>query len=278
MCIMEKAINSVRFQGRRQPDQFPSPSSQQEQEAQSTQPIPYFCPIVKICVFSSQSLTMAPIANLTPPPLSAANVSVTNAATFENATEVVFFSVFLHAILFISSEGELRVNPACSAIEEVKLHERMLRYCVEDDDSITLCTFASGDKKFMLSMDAASGMLRTIRTTDGLNARSRTTCTVFEETTVSTWSGDVTTLTGCPGTTHARHIVFSGRRLRKNSCAGHIGPFSQIVSIPSKHRQLYVHTNLNVYALQNHCRANPAKRCSVRESYPLHFPMCEVSY
>ena len=223
---------------------------------------------------------MAPPANLTPPPLSAVNVSVTNAATFESATEVIFFSVFLHAIFFISSEGELRVNPACSATDEVKLHERMLRHCVEDDDNMTLCSFASRDKKFMLSMDAASGMLRTIRTTDFLNFHSRTTCTVFEETTVSTRSGDVTTLTGFPGTTNARDIVFSGRRLRKNACTGHIGSFSQTVSRPSKHRQLYVHTNLNVYALQSYCRANTARGCSatIRESYPLHFYTCRGSF
>ena len=223
---------------------------------------------------------MAPIVNLTTPPLSDVNVSAAiNTTAFESATEVVFFSVFLHAILFISSEGELRLSPACSATDEVKLHERMLRHCVEDDDNMTLCTFASRDKKFMLSMDAASGILRTIHTTGVLNSHSRTTCTVFEETTVSTRPDDVTTLTGCPGTTNARHIVFSGRRLRKNACADHIGPFSQIVSRPSKHRQLYFNTNLNVYALQNHCRANPAKGCPVmvRESYPLLFSPCRIS-
>ena len=220
---------------------------------------------------------MATLGNLLPSIENVFNVSTIQATSLEHGTEILFFSVFLRAILFISSEGELRVNPACGVSGEVKQHERMLRYCLGDNHK--MCFFASRDMKFMLSMDAESGMLRTVQTPAVLSARSQTTCTIFEETAVPNRFNSVTTLMGCPGSVDARKIVFSGRRVRKTSCAGNIGPFSQTVSETVKHHQPYVQTRLNVYRTNALCGVNFVRGCEskVRESYPLHFSPCSAS-
>ena len=203
-------------------------------------------------------------------------ISPVYASSLEGATEVVFLSIVLHSILFISSEGELRVNPGCGAAREVPKPERMLRHCLPYDSSESrLCFFASWDRKFTIATDYRNGMLRTIRTPSILNAPSNFTCTAFRETNVH---NGIVSLTSCPGTAKARDVFFSGRRLRdRQACHGTIGPFSQTLKKSKKTRHSYVMTGLsNVQATLRLCRNNPVRTCpeKVQSSYPLNVSLC----
>ena len=220
---------------------------------------------------------MALVTNATFP-VQSASFPATN---IQQGTAFLFYPILLRAVLYIATDGELRVASPRISEEATKNDVTMIKICNNTTAGNQRCLYASQDGSHFLATNKASDRLETIRSStvrDVLySGNASPSCLTFEEVTSGN-CGQVTII-GCP--TSAKHkLAFSRLRFPRGApCEiSRHQVFSQSLSSGSRSRPR------NMVISPSHAQTPICQRrhrevwtkCSdhVQDSYPLHWKNC----
>ena len=212
-------------------------------------------------------------------PVQSASFPVTN---IQEGTAFFFYPILLRAVLYIATDGELRVASPCLSEEGTNNDVTMIKICNKTTAGNRRCLYASKDGSHFLATNKASGRLETIRSStvrDGLySGNASPSCLTFEE--VYSGNRGQATIIGCP--TSAKHkLAFMRLRFMRGApCEiSRHQVFSQSVSSGSRSRPRNMVISTSPYTQALRCQRRSREvwtKCSdhVQDSYPLHWKNC----
>ena len=221
---------------------------------------------------------MAPLANISTPVL-AGPMPVAN---FGEGIAFLFYPLIMHAVMYIATNGELRVTSPCVSYNRTRVDIRMVKICNQTASGDRLCLYSSGDGSHFLATSQESGRLLTVRNASAralLNSTHTDDCLWFQE--VESENRTMRVI-GCPATRRYT-IVFGRLRFPRNSGCGVSSQqlFSQSVSTNSgrKRRRSTVGSISEAFAHAKVCpqRAHSVwHRChgQMQASYHLNWSNC----
>ena len=108
-----------------------------------------------------------------------------SSVNIQEGTAVLFYPIFLRAVMYIATNGEVRVTTPCLSEEVVKNNVTMVKICNRAAGGNKLCLFASKDGSHFLAASKETGRLLTIRDNSARQLLNSSTpspyCLVFEE-------------------------------------------------------------------------------------------------
>eukprot|EP00117_Sycon_ciliatum_P041405 scpid92854/ scgid4509/ len=211
--------------------------------------------------------------------------SVSETSYFKNSDPVSFFVVLFQAVMYIASNGELRVNPDCKQSRNGG-PDGMRRLCETMDDGKKLCLYAAASGKHFLAMDPKTGMLTASRITQDKPKTSpgqEDLCLWFEEQSVPNTPVFTKRIIGCPSST--RHeLSFDGSIISVPSICSSTAsrrPFSQRRSTQNKTTSSRLSQVQVGPARPRICTDTTIIKSTcpgaLRESYPLNWMACSPS-
>ena len=217
-------------------------------------------------------LQPAPIANLSSTPLTMGFTET--AACAKEGQRFLFYPVFLRAVIYLASDGELRVTTPCQSKVDSELS--MLKVCKKTPDGGKHWLYASRDGRHFLAIIKDTGRLVSLpnRTAHALLEPNTTSpyCLWFEE--------KENQVIGCPT---SKRYTLSFDKLRKVPCeTSRQQWFSQSASTEktgdSRRRRevgFYSESYIQVEVCPK-LSSSVWNRCFryMRDSYPLYFDTC----
>ena len=204
-------------------------------------------------------------------------------ANIQEGTAVLFYPIFLRAVLYIATNGELRVTTPFLSEEVVKNDVTMVKMCNRAAGGNKLCLFASKDGSHFLAASKETGRLLTIRDNSARQLLNSSTpspyCLAFEE--VQAGGLGRSNIIACPSSKRYT-LSFDRLRLPKNaSCEiSRQQSFSQSVSSGKSSRRRNMIVTTSDYCAQDKiCPASSKslwKRChgQMLSSYHLNWKNC----
>ena len=201
----------------------------------------------------------------------------------QEGTAFLFYSVFLRAVIFIATNGELRVTTPCLSEHVTKDDVTMMKVCNRGAAGNRLCLYASKDGRHFLAASRDTGRLVTISDNCAramLNS-SKTSpyCLHFEE--VDSNATGRLNITACPSSS-GHTISFDRLHIRRNAdCElARQQVFTQSVrNSTTSTRRHKVASLLEYYAKSVECPRRSRSvwmRCRnhMQDSYPLLWKNC----
>ena len=229
-------------------------------------------------LFTKTLLIMAPFATGT-----SVHSMFLSSANIQGGTAVLFYPILLRAVLYIATNGELRVTTPCLSEEVAKNDVTMVKMCNRAAGGNKLCLYASKDGSHFLAASKETGRLLTIRDNSARQLLNSSTpspyCLAFEEV----QAGDLgrSKIIACPSSKRYT-LSFDRLQLPTNaSCEiSRQQSFSQAVSRGESSRQRnMVVTMSKAFAQENVCPARSKsvwKRChgQMLSSFHLNWRNC----
>ena len=206
-----------------------------------------------------------------------------SSANIQEGTAVLFYPILLRAVLYIATNGELRVTNPCLSEEVAKNDVTMVKMCTRAAGGNKLCLYASKDGSHFLAASKETGRLLTIRDNSARQLLNSSTpspyCLAFEE--VQAGGQGRSKIIACPSSKRYT-LSFDRLRLPKNaSCEiSRQQSFSQSVSSgKNTRRRNMVVTMSKFFAQDNVCRASSKSvwnRChgQMLSSYHMNWKNC----
>ena len=228
-------------------------------------------------LFTKTLLIMAPLT----PGTSAHSMFLTS-ANIQEGTAVLFYPIFLRAVLYIATNGELRVTNPCPSEEVAKDDVTMVKMCNRAAGGNKLCLYASKDGSHFLAASKETGRLLTIRDNSARQLLNSSTpspyCLAFEEVQADDLGSMII---ACPS---SKRYTLSFDRLRlPNNASCEISrqqSFSQSVSSGESSRQRNMVVRMSkAFAEAKVCTASSKsvwKRChgQMLSSFHLNWRSC----
>ena len=204
-------------------------------------------------------------------------------ANIQEGTAFLFYPILLRAVLYIATDGELRVTSPCLSEEMTKRDVTMIKICNRTAAGSRLCFYTSSNGRHFLATNRASGRLVSIRGSAAQyvlrSGNASSFCLPFEE--VSAAARGQSTIIGCPLSTKHRLSFNRQRFSRDSSCeiSRHQG-FSQSASGSTRTRpRNLVISPPEAYVQAVFCRRRSGEvwmkcRKQMQDSYPLHWKSC----
>ena len=205
------------------------------------------------------------------------------AVDIQEGTAFFFYPILLHAVMYIATNGELRVTTPCLSGHVTKDDVTMIKICNRGTAGNRMCLYASKDGGHFLAASKDTGRLVTIPDNSAramLNS-SKTSpyCVHFEEGEKDTSGQSV--ITTCPNS--SRHVITFDRLLTRRNADCEFArqqTFTQFVSLSKISTRRHKVASLSEsYAQVVECprRSNSVwMRCRnhMQDSYPLLWKNC----
>ena len=201
----------------------------------------------------------------------------------QEGTAFLFYPIFLRAVMYIATDGELRVTTPCPSEHVTKDDVTMIKICNRSTAGNRLCLYASKDGRHFLAASKDTGRLVTIPDNSArhmLNSsKPQSYCFHFEEGKRD--ASGRSNMTACPNS--SRHVISFDRLLTHHNADCEFArqqTFTQFVSnSTTSTRRQKIAALSESYAQVIECprRSNSVwMRCRnhMQDSYPLLWKNC----